>query len=217
MRLGNYWPCNPYHRQYIIWKHYHNNIVGLVQDCSNSRVLAIWLMQSCIKQHTMSKIIKNKYFLTNTSIPRKDPFLTLNASKINFEQIYPKNDIYVLIQIRYIMTWCGIFKMTLHTAQNDKVTTHSWISTHWGRVTLICVGKQLAIIGSNNGFSPGRHQAIIWTNAGILLIGTLGTNFSEVFIKIHTFPFKKMHLKMLYGNWWPFCLSLNVLKTLPVL
>ena len=47
--------------------------------------------------------------------------------------------------------------------------------THWGRVTHICVGK-LTIIGSDNSFSPGRRQAIIWTNAGILLIEPLGTN-----------------------------------------
>ena len=32
--------------------------------------------------------------------------------------------------------------------------------THWGRATHICVGK-LTIIGSNNGLSPGRRQAII--------------------------------------------------------
>ena len=51
--------------------------------------------------------------------------------------------------------------------------------THWGRVTDICVGK-LTIIGSDNGLSPGRRQAIIWTNAGILLILTLGTNFREI-------------------------------------
>ena len=48
---------------------------------------------------------------------------------------------------------------------------------HLGRVTHICVGK-LTIIASDNGLSPGRHQAIIWTTAGILLIGPLGTNFS---------------------------------------
>ena len=69
------------------------------------------------------------------------------------------------------------------------------ILTHWGRVTHICVSK-LITIGSDNGLSPGRRQAIIWTNAGILLIGTLGTNFSEILSEIHTFSFKKMHLKM---------------------
>ena len=57
----------------------------------------------------------------------------------------------------------------------------------------------LAIIGSDNGLSPGRRQAIIWTNDGILLIGPLGTNFSEISIEIHTFSFKKMHLKMSSG------------------
>ena len=53
--------------------------------------------------------------------------------------------------------------------------------THWGRVTHIYVSK-LTIIGSDNGLSPGRRQAIIWTNAGILLIRTLVTNFSEILI-----------------------------------
>ena len=57
----------------------------------------------------------------------------------------------------------------------------------------ICVNK-LTTIGSDNGLVPGRRQAIIWTNAGILLIGPLGTNFSEILIEIHTFSFKKMHL-----------------------
>ena len=81
--------------------------------------------------------------------------------------------------------------------------------THWGRVTHICV-SQLNIIGSDNGLSVGRRQAIIWTNAGILLIGPLGTNFSEIFIEIFTFSFKLMHLKM-SGIWRSFPLGLNVL------
>ena len=34
--------------------------------------------------------------------------------------------------------------------------------------------SKLTIIGSDNGLSPGRHQAIIWPNAGILLICPLG-------------------------------------------
>ena len=43
----------------------------------------------------------------------------------------------------------------------------------------------------HNGLSPGRCQAFIWTDAGILLIGPLGTNFSEISIAIHTFLLKK--------------------------
>ena len=52
---------------------------------------------------------------------------------------------------------------------------------HWGRVTQICVSN-FTIIGSDNGLSPIRHQAIIWTNAGVLLIRTLGANFGEILI-----------------------------------
>ena len=81
---------------------------------------------------------------------------------------------------------------------------------HWGRVTHICVIK-LAIIGSENGLSPSRRQAIIWTNVGILLIGPWGANFSDILIEILTFSFKKMYLKMSSGKWRPFCLGLNVL------
>ena len=82
--------------------------------------------------------------------------------------------------------------------------------THWGRVTHICVSR-LSITGSDNGLSPGRRQAIIWTNAGILLIGPLGTNFSENLIKILPFLFTKMRLKVSSAKWRPFCLGLNVL------
>ena len=84
------------------------------------------------------------------------------------------------------------------------------VLTHWGRVTHICVGK-LTIIGSDNGLLPGRRQAIIWTNAGILLIEPLGTIFSEILIGIQIFSFMKMRLKMSSAKWRPFCLGLNVL------
>ena len=56
-------------------------------------------------------------------------------------------------------------------------------SSHSGRMTHKCVGQQTTI-GSDNGLSPGWHQAIIWTNAKIL-IGPLGINFCEILIKIH--------------------------------
>ena len=59
---------------------------------------------------------------------------------------------------------------------------------HWGRVMHICVSK-LTIIGADNGLSPDRRQAIIWTNAEILLIGPLGTNISIILVEIHIFPF----------------------------
>ena len=53
--------------------------------------------------------------------------------------------------------------------------------THWGRVTHICISKW-TIISSNNGLSPSWPQAINWTSAILL---TIGTNFSEILIESH--------------------------------
>ena len=103
------------------------------------------------------------------------------------------------------MAWC----CQINWANFDTVLYHHMASlghnelTHWGRVTHICVCN-LAIIGSDNGLSPGQHQAIIPTNAGIWLIGPLGTNFSEILIGIQAFSLKKIHLKMSSGKCWPF-------------
>ena len=84
--------------------------------------------------------------------------------------------------------------------------------THWGRVTHICVGK-LTIIGADSDLSPERHQAIIWTNAGILLIGPLETNFIEILIEIQAFSLKKVCLKMSSVKCCSFRLGLNVLMS----
>ena len=70
-------------------------------------------------------------------------------------------------------------------------------------MTHICVAK-LTKIGSDNGLSPRRRQAIIWTSVGILLIGPLGTNFSEILIGIETFSLRKKHLKMSSAKWRSF-------------
>ena len=56
-----------------------------------------------------------------------------------------------------------------------------------------------------------RRQAVIWTNARISLIRTLGTSVSEILSKIQIFPFNKMHLKMSSAKWRPSCLGLNTL------
>ena len=71
----------------------------------------------------------------------------------------------------------------------------------------ICVGN-LTVTGSllkyccsDNGLAPGQRQAIIWSNAEILLTEPLGTNFSEILIEIYTFSFKKVHLKWSSVKW----------------
>ena len=70
----------------------------------------------------------------------------------------------------------------------------------------------LTDIDPDNGLSPGRRQAIIWTNAGLLLIGPLVTNFSEILSEIRSFLFKKTHLKMASAKWRLSRLGLNELR-----
>ena len=77
----------------------------------------------------------------------------------------------------------------------------------------ICISK-LTSFASHNGLSPSWCQAIIWTNAGVLLIGSLGTNFSEILIEIHTRKcIWKYHLnwKMAVILSWPQCVKLHTL------
>ena len=149
---------------------------------------------------------------------------------IHFHIYSPKIELLIQSFVSLDKTLCSLIKtknkdnpFIFYYIDDDKVDTivivygrlslfSAWPHlTHWGRVTHICVGK-LYIIGSDNGLSPGRRQAIIWTNAGILLIGTLGTNSSEYWLGIETFSIKKMHLKMSSAKWRLFGLGLNVLK-----
>ena len=120
--------------------------------------------------------------------------------------VYRAPDIFVIWEMKATITegkrlrfFNGISHKQRHIAYHINVLT----LTHWGRATHICLGK-ITTIGSDNGLSPGRRQTIIWANAGILLIGPFGTNFSEILIEIQTFSFKKMHLKMSSAKWRPF-------------
>ena len=64
----------------------------------------------------------------------------------------------------------------------------TFTTPHWGRVTHICVGK-LTVIDSDNGLSPGRRQAIIWTNA-VILLNNLQANVSAT---VHLFGGDSSH------------------------
>ena len=126
--------------------------------------------------------------------------VTGSSSKLNYltscheQSKYSKSTPNTLCQrLHYISSQC--------IDSSDGFTSFYQL-THWGRVTHICVGK-LTIIVSDKGLSPARRQAIIWTSAGILLIGSLGTNFSEILIEIQTFTFKKMRLKISSAKWRP--------------
>ena len=73
------------------------------------------------------------------------------------------------------------------------------------------ITEQSSVTGSDHGLSPGRCQAIIWTNVEILLTGPLRSNCSEILIEFLLFSFTKRRLKVSSAKWRPFCFRLNVL------
>ena len=115
---------------------------------------------------------------------------------------YGGNAVWHQVVNNHYSGWCPVQKHSPYRLLNV---------THWGRVTHICVSK-LTIIGSDNGLSPGRRQAMIWTNAVLLSFGPLGTNFSQIVFGPQIFSFKKMHLKMSSGKCWSFSPGPNVLR-----
>ena len=56
-------------------------------------------------------------------------------------------------------------------------------------------------IGSDNGLSPIRRQAITWTNADLLSNGPSGTNVNEIWIEILTFSFHSRKCIWTYVVW----------------
>ena len=150
------------------------------------------------------------------------PIIRIRWSHDNIQMTIsiPWNTVFTL---KWVPSVCQFFLSSSFSSCNIYFTIHlslslslvlslslfTWLLNHWGWVTHICISK-LIIIGSDNGLSPIRHQAIISTNAGLLLIRPLETNFSEILIEIHTFSFKKIHMEM-FAKWRPFCLGLNVL------
>ena len=59
---------------------------------------------------------------------------------------------------------------------------------------MIYTSSNWVSIDSGNALLPVRCLAITWTNVDLLSIGPLGTNFSQIRIKIQNLPFMKMYV-----------------------
>ena len=89
----------------------------------------------------------------------------------------------VPLDIVYRMCVLVRFSVNMMQPASRLIAFSYWTSsTHSGRVTHICASKIL-IIGSDNGLAPTRRQAVIWTKAEILLIGSFGINLSKILIE----------------------------------
>ena len=190
----------------------------------SSNVFVSWTLQWCYLSIIKSQSLANQLFvqtLPTKKLPKKESTadtLMVNSFKKGQEcgNQTPIRHILVLKQsfqqISYENTYSIEFQNFITITCYRKCFTERSQLTHWGRVMHVCVSN-LTIIVSDNGLSPGRCQAIIWTNARMLLIGPLGTNLNEILLQIHIFSFKKIHFKMSSGKWRPFCLGLNVLRS----
>ena len=156
--------------------------------------------------------------ITDIGMPRFSmEFIGIHSNAKSIEHYSHYNDVtWALKHLKVSATRLLFHKLLRLTTENTLKfwiirATHGWCKplTNWGRMTHICI-NELNIIGSDNGLLPDRRQAIIWTNAGILPIGPLRTNFSEILIETLTFSSKKMCLKVSSVKEWPFCLDLNV-------
>ena len=188
------WPTRPSH---AIWQYPSRSALAQVMACClmvpSHYLYQFWLIIKSILWHLLLSNVTSVY-----------------------ESRYAPSQWDSSLRCNNVSHWLGTYldwSLLVFMITFLKLTPHvpgSNVLTHWGWVTHICVGK-LTIIGSDNGLLPGRRQAIIWTSAGILSIGPLGTNFSEILIRIQTFSFKEMHLKLSSAKWRPFCLDLDVL------
>ena len=122
------------------------------------------------------------------------------------------HDSYAVVACAKICFWSNDQKMNYYEKKFSSRSNGEWKIIIRPLISLKLIRQDLH--SSENGLSPGLCQAIIWTNAGILLIRTLGTNFSEILSEIHKFSFKKMHVEMSSAKWRPFCFSLNLLTPL---
>ena len=123
----------------------------------------------------------------------------LNANK-NPDKNAKKNLVAINASIHYGPIWILIYRL---------VSIYGTYLKYW--IQLIEAEWRIyasVIIDSDNGLSPGRRHAINWTNAIILLIWPLETNFSEILIQIQTFSFKKLHSKRSSSKSRSLCLGL---------
>ena len=124
--------------------------------------------------------LSNCFFRLTTKKTSKLPivtnsFLETDAENVNVACL---ENICELGIYKYRLLWLPANERLLYYKRHSETPSEL---IYWGRVTHICVGN-VTIIGSDKDLPPGRRQAIIWSNAGLLLIELIGTNLREILI-----------------------------------
>ena len=148
MSLQLLWTCSM-HCVYLMVLYWHH--------CSQQHVGTFWISWRHQGQHQRPRIWSSSWCHRNVYLHACFPLPGLGDTLLC--GVWDECQIISTENLR-LLTNAGPTESTFSTGMKS-----SWL-THWGRVTQICVSK-LTIIVSDNGLSPGRRQANIWTNDGI--------------------------------------------------
>ena len=131
-----------------------------------------------------------------------------DASRLPWRVPHPHEHTCTVRRYRY---WLLPISQTAFFANHRvSISEHIKMISHWRRffykqpVQCVWNSPYFGVLYIHLSFDNFR------TNAGLLWIGSLVTNFSEFLIRNQTFSFNKMHLKMTSAKWQPFCLGLNI-------
>ena len=124
---------------------------------------------------------------------------------------------YIICMIYIVMSWssflCCYYTLATFLWCRDNRWPGIWywyigqqIKATWRK----CVSVITAFIGSDNGFTLVRCQAIVWSNDGLLLNEPLRKELIEILIKSYKSLFVTMRSKMPSARWRSFCLGLNM-------
>ena len=109
---------------------------------------------------------------------------------------------------RYVKIVVFIVIYGLVMSCNNKIMYELWWRTVYTPTRVLCwclfpslLRKHQTNPGERINNTPLEYNSVNWTK------------FSEILIAIHTFPFKKMHLKMSSGKRRPSCFGLNLLSS----
>ena len=138
---------------------------------------------------------------------------------------YDKNCITTFLHIqKVVLISCKVlYRTILQSVQGTRFSTFQLLSNivsieaEWRIYASLSTPSLIQMMACRLVGAKGRRQAIIWTSAGILLIGRLGTTFNKISIAIYTFSFKllfallsnRIH-KNLWKNYECECADINL-------
>ena len=136
----------------------------------------------------INKILFSNIFVTETSPIMIQSIYTIFVISFHTREIYCTLSTYLY----FVNAWPP-FRLTIESPfplngfSSSIISGHFWLCWLIFPLCRIYASVNRVNIGLDNGLSPLRRQAIIWNSAWLFLIGALGTNASEILVKIQNF------------------------------